>query len=165
VDEAVDEGPDPERRAERAGEVEAASARGRLPEQPERPGDDGDADRDVDEEDPAPGGEPSRHRRQGEQGDPGDEGAAAAEEVAGTGAEEEQAPEGEGVGVEHPGQARAREPERRLDLRQGDVHDRRVEHDHELAGEDGGKDEAGPGRRGAVDGREGLDGHVGRLQG
>src|SRR6185437_5028552 len=55
------------------------------------------------------------------------------QKVTGPSAEQEEACEDERVRVDHPLQARlVLEAERRLDVRQGDVHDRRVEDDHEL---------------------------------
>ena len=82
--------------------------------------------------------------------DAGEEDAAAAEDVAGAGAEQQQAAEGQGVGVDHPRQVGGGEVQRGLDVGQGDVHDRRVEHDHQLAGQDQGEDEAGWRGRAAV---------------
>ena len=64
------------------------------------------------------------------------EGAQAPEDVAEAAAEQQQPAEGEGVGVEHPGEAGGREPEVGLDVRERDVHDGRVEHEHELGDED-----------------------------
>ena len=55
------------------------------------------------------------------------------QKVARASAEQQEAGEDERVRVDHPLQARlVLEAERRLDVRQGDVHDRRVEDDHEL---------------------------------
>ena len=53
------------------------------------------------------------------------------------------AAERQGVGVEDPGQAGAGEAQRLLHLGQRDVHDRGVEDDHELGGEDDAQHEAG----------------------
>ena len=88
-------------------------------------------------------GEAAGERGEGEQRDAGEEDPAAAEQVTGAGAEQQQAAEGQGVGVDDPGQAGRGEAEGGLDVGQRDVHDRRVEHDHQLAGQDEGEDEAG----------------------
>ena len=77
-------------------------------------------------------GRSRRAGRRGEDRDAGEEGAAPAEQVAGPGTEQQQAAEGQGVGVEHPGQAGVGEAQRALDVRQRDVHDGRVQHDHQL---------------------------------
>ena len=69
--------------------------------------------------------------------------AARAVQGAGAGAEEQQAAEGEQVGVLHPGQRDRREAQRRVDLRQRGDDDRDVEHDHQVAGEDDRQDERG----------------------
>ena len=61
-----------------------------------------------------------------------DEHAAAAEQVGRAPAEEQEAAEDERVGADHPLQVRLREAEVVLDRREGHVHDRDVEHDHEL---------------------------------
>ena len=50
-------------------------------------------------------------------------------------------PNVEGVGADHPGQARGAEAERALDVGERDVHDRRVQDDHQLGDEDDGEDE------------------------
>lgn len=47
-------------------------------------------------------------------------------------AEQQQAAEGEDVGIDDPGQARSRDTEVVLERRQGNVRDRVVEHDYEL---------------------------------
>jgi hypothetical protein len=56
--------------------------------------------------------------------------------VTGAAAEQEQAAEGDRVGVHHPLQAAAGKAKCLLDVREGNVHDGRVEHDHELGGGD-----------------------------
>ena len=71
-----------------------------------------------------------------EQDDAGDEDPASAEDVTGAAAEQQQAAEGERVGVDDPLQAGAGEAERVLDVRERDVDDGRVEHHHELGGGD-----------------------------
>ena len=88
---------------------------------------------------------------------PDQEGPAPAEEVARAGAEEQQAAEGEDVGVEDPRELAAREAEARLDVGQRDVDDGGVEHDHELGGQDHeqehrGVPEQAPGRPGGPGG-------------
>ncbi len=59
------------------------------------------------------------------------------------GPEQEQAAEGEDVGVEDPRQRGAREAEAALDVGQGDVDDGGVEHHHQLGGEDDGQHDGG----------------------
>ena len=68
----------------------------------------------------------------GEQHEPGHEDAPAAEQVGGAPAEQEEAPERERVGADHPLQVLLREPEVDLDRGKSDVDDCDVEHDHEL---------------------------------
>ena len=58
------------------------------------------------------------------------------EEVCKPTAEEQGAAEHDRVGGDHPLQTRLREAEVHLDRRQGDVHDRHVEDDHELCDDD-----------------------------
>ena len=87
---------------------------------------------------------PSRPRRaatRGEEDDAGEEDVLAPGEVAGSAAEQEEAAEDQGVGVDDPLQARVRHVEVRLDRRQCDVDDRRVEDDHELRQADEDEDE------------------------
>ena len=81
-------------------------------------------------------GQAAGQRGEGEDGQADLEGAAAAEDVAEAAAEEQQAAEGERVGVEHPGQPGRAEVEGGVDVRQGDVHDGRVEDQHQLGHED-----------------------------
>ena len=88
------------------------------------------------------GGEPAEQRGQREQDHPGDEHPPASEDVAGPAAEQQQAAEGQGVGVDHPLQAGAGEPERALDVGQRDVHDRGVQYHHQLRGGDDDQGEA-----------------------
>ena len=76
---------------------------------------------------------PPANDASGEERDPGEERTSTAEQVAGAGAEQQQAAEGQGVRVDDPRQAGGREAEGDLDVGEGDVHDGRVEHDHELA--------------------------------
>ena len=77
--------------------------------------------------------EPAAERRQREERDPDQEQTAVAEEVAQPAAEQEEAAEGEQVGVDHPGERRLREAEILPDRRQRDAHDRHVEDDHQVA--------------------------------
>src|SRR5258705_7750529 len=71
--------------------------------------------------------EPARERGQREEDEAEEQDAAATEQVGETAAEQEEATEGEDVGVDDPGQARLGEVERRADRRQRHVDDRRVE--------------------------------------
>ena len=79
-------------------------------------------------------GEPARDRSDREQRDPDQEHAPVPVEVAEPPAEEQEAAEGEQVGVDDPRERRLGEPEIGPDRRQRDVHDRRVEDDHQSAG-------------------------------
>ena len=65
--------------------------------------------------------------------DAGQEQAPVAEEVAEPPAEQQEAAEREQVGVDDPRERRLGEPEILSDRRQRDVHDRDVEHDHQVA--------------------------------
>jgi hypothetical protein len=56
-----------------------------------------------------------------------------AEEVAEPTAEQQEAAEGQQIGVHHPRERRLREPEVVPDRRERDVHDRAVQHDHQIA--------------------------------
>ena len=93
-------------------------------------------------------------RRRAEERDADEEQPAAADEVGGAAAEEQEAAEHQRVGVDDPLQLLGAQIEIGLDRRQGDVDDRRVEHDHELREAD--DDEGGP----AGTGGEGV-GHEG----
>ncbi len=88
------------------------------------------------------GGKASDQRGDREQQDAGDEDPAAAQQVAGPAAEQQQPAERERVGVDDPLQVAAGEAERVLDVRQGHVHDGRVEHHHELRGRNDGQGQA-----------------------
>jgi hypothetical protein len=79
--------------------------------------------------------------------EPEHEQALASEEVGRAPAEQQEAAEEEGVDVDDPLQADRREVEAGLDRRQRDVHDGRVEHDHELRDADENENEP------TVDGR------------
>ncbi len=81
-------------------------------------------------------GEPADQRGDGEDRQAELEDPEPAEDVAEPTAEEQQPAEGEGVGVEHPRQRRRAEAEVGVDAGEGDVHDRRVEHQHQLGDED-----------------------------
>ena len=115
------------------------------------------------QEHPAGDGQPAEQRADREEGDAGQEGAAAAEEVAAAGPEQQQAAEGEQVGVEDPGQLASGEAEALLDVGQGDVDDGRVEDHHQLGGQDDEQEHrraaeqalqaSGRPRGGTVDGR------------
>jgi hypothetical protein len=86
-------------------------------------------------------GEPIEERGAGEDDEADQEKALAAQQVAKAAAEEQEAAEDEGVGVDDPLQTAVGEVEVRLDRRQGDVHDRRVEDDHELRQADEDEDD------------------------
>jgi hypothetical protein len=73
-------------------------------------------------------------RRGREQDQAADEQAPATEEVGQAPTEQQEAAEGQGVGVDHPRQVVLREVEVLADRRQRDVDDRRVQHDDELRG-------------------------------
>jgi hypothetical protein len=80
--------------------------------------------------------EPDAQRRDGEQADAGDERPSSAEQVADARAEQQQAAEGQGVGVLHPGQAGRRQAQLAMDARQRGHQDRDVDEDQQVAGED-----------------------------
>ena len=82
------------------------------------------------------GGEAAEQRTDREHRDAGDEHPSPAVHVAEAATEQQQAAEGQRVGGHDPGQTGAAKAEIGLDLRQGDVHDRCVEHDHQLSGGD-----------------------------
>ena len=83
-------------------------------------------------------GEPAGERREREQPHAVDEHAPPAEQVGQAAAEQQEAAEEERVGVHDPGQVVLGEVEGAPDRGQGHVHDRGVEHDHELGhGEQG----------------------------
>ena len=89
------------------------------------------------------GGEAARQRGEREEDQPGHEDAAAAEQVGEPAAEQQEAAEGEHVGVHDPGQVVLGEVERFPDRRQRDVDDRGVEDDDELGdAEQGQRDPA-----------------------
>jgi hypothetical protein len=78
-------------------------------------------------------GEPAEERGGGEERQARHEDVPAAQEVAESPGKQQQAAERDQVGVDRPRQARIREPEVVLDIRQGDVHDGHVEDDHQHA--------------------------------
>ena len=78
--------------------------------------------------------EPAEERADRERDQADHEDAAAAEQVRGPAAKQQEAAEDERVRGDDPLQVGLREAEIRLDRRKGDVHDRDVEHDHELDG-------------------------------
>src|SRR5206468_12283379 len=63
----------------------------------------------------------------------GQEDLAAADQVTHAPGQEQESAEGDQVRVDHPGEVGLAEAEVALDVRQRDVHDGRVEHDHQLA--------------------------------
>ena len=79
-------------------------------------------------------GETAQERADREQDEAGHEDPAPAEQVGCAAAKEQEASEDECVGGDHPLQVRLREAQIRLDRGKCDVHDRDVEHDHELDG-------------------------------
>ena len=89
--------------------------------------------------------EASEQAEEGEEGEADHEDAAAAEEVGSTPAEHQEPGEGERVGVHDPLQRGGRHVQVDAHLRERDVNDRDVEHDHEL--------------RQATDGENGPGGH------
>ncbi len=109
---------------------------------------------------PLAGREAAGERSQREHEDAGHEHAAAAVDVAEPSAQQQQAAEGERVRRDHPLEAGPAEAERPLHVRQGDVHDGGVQHDHELGGGDHDQREA-EARRHARLGRRTLRGKGG----
>ena len=79
-------------------------------------------------------GETAQQRPDREQDQADHEDAPAAEQVGRAAAQQQEAAEDERVGGDHPLEVRLRESEIRLDRGECDVHDRDVEHDHELDG-------------------------------
>src|SRR4051794_19448959 len=89
------------------------------------------------DEDAWPRREPGHERGAREERHAGHEHPAAAEQVTGAAAEQQEAAEQQRVGADDPLQPRGGEAEVRLDVGKRDVHDRHVEDDHELGqGED-----------------------------
>jgi hypothetical protein len=82
-----------------------------------------------------------QQRGHGEDDEAGQEEALPADQVAGPAAEQQEAAEDERVGVDDPLQVRLAQVQIRLDRRQRDVHDRRVQDDHELREADQDEDD------------------------
>ena len=78
-------------------------------------------------------GHRAQQRRAGEHPEADQEDASLADQVADPSGEQQQAAERDQVGVDDPGEVVLREAQVVLDRRQGDVHDRRVEDDHQHA--------------------------------
>jgi len=91
-----------------------------------------DEDGDLDDEDPEGRRRAARRRGDREADQAADEGPLAAEDVGDPPAEQEQRAEGQRVGGDDPLPGAFREAERFLGRGQGDVDNRRVEHDHQL---------------------------------
>jgi hypothetical protein len=87
-------------------------------------------------------GDATEERRDRERDESGEKHALAADEVADAAGQEQQAAEADEEGVDDPGQVALAEVKVLLDRGQRDVHDRDVEHDHELRQADDG--ERGP---------------------
>ena len=87
------------------------------------------------------GRQPADQRTGGEDDDAGEEDALAAHEVARAAAQQKESPEDERVRVHDPLQVGVGHLEVGLDRRQRDVHDRRIEDDHELRQADEDQDE------------------------
>ncbi len=85
--------------------------------------------------------EPVHQRGEREDHEPDQEDPLAPEQVAGAAAEEQEAAEDERVGSDDPLEAGFAQVEILLDRRQGDVHDRAVEDDHELREADQDQDD------------------------
>jgi hypothetical protein len=82
---------------------------------------------------PRRGGEACKQRREREQGEPDHEHPPPAEDVTRAAAEKQEAAEGQGVAADDPLQVlRGGEVEILLDRGQRDIHDRNVEHDHQV---------------------------------
>ena len=79
-----------------------------------------------------PVGHPAGNGGHREEEDPSQEHLPAADQVTHPPGDQQEASIGDQVRVDDPGQLRLAEPEVRLDRRQGHVHDRGVEHDHQL---------------------------------
>ena len=97
-------------------------------------------------------GREAAHRRgDDEDGDADDQREAGTDDRADLAAEQDEAAEGQGVGGDHPREVGGGEVQLFLDVGERDVHDARVDHEHELRDED--DDEAeGRAAQGAADG-------------
>ncbi len=94
-------------------------------------------------------GEAAEQRGHREQRHPDEEQPAPAPQVRRASAEQQEAREGQGVGVQHPAERVLRHVQVGLHRRQRDIHDADVEHDHELGDADDGENErVGPGTGG-----------------
>ena len=82
---------------------------------------------------PADGASPQATEATRERHDAAQEDPLVAEQVAEPAGQQQEAAERQQVGVDDPGQRRLGEAEVGLDRRQRDVHDARVEHDHQVA--------------------------------
>ncbi len=89
--------------------------------------------RSCNDQQPLGTGERAHQRRRGEEGRAEQEPAALAVEVAEPPAEQQEAAVRDHISVHHPDQRRVAEAQVGLDRGQGDVDDRGVDHDHELA--------------------------------
>ena len=126
-------------RGDEAEDAHRLGALGRLGEQVHRQGESDSGDDGAAEalHGPRPdqealrGREAAADRGDREERDADQEEPAVPEEVAEPAAEQEEAAEGEQIGVYHPGQRGLGEVQVLSDRRQRDVHDRRVEHDHQ----------------------------------
>jgi hypothetical protein len=90
----------------------------------------------------AVGGESAEQGGAGEEQDAGQERTAAAGDVSDAPAEQQQSTEGEGVGVQDPGQSRRAEAEVLLDVGERYVDDGGVDADHQVGGDDDEEDRA-----------------------
>ncbi|GAA3049558.1 hypothetical protein GCM10020000_32660 [Streptomyces olivoverticillatus] len=91
----------------------------------------------------AAGGEAARERGEGEGGEAGEEGPLGADEVGQPAAEQQESGEAECVGIDDPLLAHAGEVQLLAHGREGHVHDRHIEDDHELRGARQGQDRGG----------------------
>ena len=82
---------------------------------------------------PAAGGQAAQQRGQREHREADEEHPAAGDEVAQPTGEQQQATEGDQVGVDHPGEVGLREVQVALDGGERHVHDRRIDDHHQLA--------------------------------
>jgi hypothetical protein len=89
-------------------------------------------------------GDAAEGRGRGEADQADDEDALAADEVGDASAEQQQAAEGQGVGRDDPLAVGVADVEVALRRGQGDVHDRGVEHDHQLGDRDHAEGEPAP---------------------
>ncbi len=96
-------------------------------------------------------GEAAERRGGGEQRQAAEEYLLAADQVPEPPSQQQEAAEGDQVGVDHPGQVGLGEVQVALDRGQGDIDDRRVQHDHQLAqAEDDQRDPAAAVVRGCL---------------